>query len=65
MDKKVSQHKRLAMGDRQDKRYKSGGPIITPRPAKVTAPVSKSPLTTMKRNNGVPGMKKGGNCGCK
>jgi hypothetical protein len=76
-EKNISQHKRLAMGDRPDKRYAHGGPIITPPRPRVAPPPPiaaqpatgtrlrvpgqpMNPVTKMKMQNGIPGMKRGG-----
>lgn len=70
--KPINQHKRLAMGDTV-KGYAKGGSIgvnvaarapvgggdMVPKPGAGRA---MSPITVAKRNNGVPGMKKGGTC---
>jgi hypothetical protein len=53
-ERNVSQHKRLAMGEQLNK-YAPGG-MVMPR----VKGMPMSPITKMKRNNGVPGMKKGG-----
>lgn len=66
-DKPINQHKRLAMGDTV-RGYAKGGmvgmPPSTPKVAVVVAPTKQglpaSPMTVAKRDNGVPGMKKGG-----
>lgn len=62
MSKEISQHKRLAMGDREDARYKSGGPIVTPRLSSKPKGMPMNPITKAKMQNGVPGLKKGGKC---
>ena len=60
----IRQHKLLAMGksvggsDKKDK-FASGGSVS---PMKTGLPTS--PLTDAKRNNGIPGFKKGGKAEC-
>lgn len=59
MDSKIPQHKRMAMG--QDRvGFKKGG--MVPNPKVVKGGVPNTPLTDVKRVNGIPGMKKGGAC---
>jgi hypothetical protein len=58
---KVPQHKNLAMGKAVG--FARGGRVnVTPVGAGAMVPSGKgsNPLTTAKRNNGIPGMKKGG-----
>lgn len=69
--KPVNMHKRIAMGDTV-KGYAKGGkvgmPEMTPmKPQAGTGKVSadKNPLVAARRNNGVPGMMKGGKVGGK
>ena len=52
----VPQHKRLAMGQRVG--FKDGGSLPAPKVLKSGTPMS--PITKAKRDNGVPGFKKGG-----
>ena len=66
IEKAIRQRARLGMGD-TIKGYAKGGTIgiDVAKPVNVTAPRGKTglglnPLTVAKRNNGVPGMKKGG-----
>lgn len=60
----INQHKRMAMGG-----MKGGGTVRAPNVTPVGAPAKTamgggSPLTSARRNNGIPGMKKGGKtCG--
>lgn len=66
MSDAINQHKRMAMGQK----LASGGRVnATPvgAPARAVPAVAKSggsgsPLTSARRNNGIPGMKKGGGC---
>ena len=60
-EKPTNLHKRMAMGDTL-KGYAKGGSIGMPA-VKATA-TRGSPLTAARRNNGVPGMKKGGSTSC-
>lgn len=64
IDKPIRQRARLAMGDTV-KGYAKGGSIGIGAPvvAKPTSGLPESPVTRAKRNNGIPGMKKGGSCG--
>lgn len=55
---KVPQRKRLAM-DEGIQKFKSGGSVMYLKSGK-----KDSPLETAKRNNGIPGFKKGGKCSC-
>lgn len=71
---KVNQHKSLAMTGKLSNNKASGGLMSAPQPGagmatktpkmpKTAIPGSVkplAPLTVAKRNNGVPGMKKGG-----
>ena len=57
-DKPTNQHKRLAMGDTL-KGYAQGGSIGTGRSSTAVS-ATKSPLTAARRNNGIKGMKDGG-----
>lgn len=58
---KIPQRKRLSM-DEGIQKFKSGGSVVYLKSGKPD-----SPLETAKRNNGIPGFKKGGRapCGCK
>lgn len=60
--KDIPQHKRMAMGERVN--YRGGGSIsisnVSSTPLKSGKP--DSPLEKAKRDNKVPGMKKGGKC---
>lgn len=61
MASQIPQHKRLAMGEKVG--FKSGGIIgASARPANLKTGLKDSPLETVKRANGIPGMKKGGKC---
>jgi hypothetical protein len=55
----VNQHKRMAMGQAPAGYARGGvvgaGPMVAPPSGRP-----RSPLTNARRNNGVPGMKKGG-----
>jgi len=59
--KLVNQHKRLAMGD-TIKGFAKGGSVASDIPSVSVRSTGKAvnPLTTAKRNNGIPGFKKGG-----
>lgn len=56
----IPQHKRLATG--QSVGFKKGGYVSPSNNLKTGIP--DTPLTKAKINNGIPGMKKGGSCGC-
>jgi len=62
-EKAVNLHKRLAMGD-SVAGYKKGGTIASDIPAISVGSSGKAvnPLTLSRRQNGIPGMKKGGKC---
>lgn len=55
----IPQHKRMAMGQKPAG-YKAGGLI---KPGRDTG-FKDTPIEKAKRANGIPGMKKGGSCGC-
>lgn len=57
----ISQHKQIAMGR---KAYKTGGLVIAAAKPYLKTGKHDSPLETAKRNNGIPGFKKGGKCSC-
>jgi hypothetical protein len=66
----ISQHKRMAMGEKVTG-MKKGGAVAGPARSMNAAPnmnktgIPQNPLTTQKANNGIPGMKKGGSMkGC-
>lgn len=56
MSKAISQHKQMAMGLKPA--FKLGGSL--PMPKVIKSGVPNTPLTNVKRDNGVPGFKKGG-----
>lgn len=56
-DSKISQRKRMAMGEGKIG-FKDGGSLPAPKIDKSGVPMS--PLTKAKRDNGIPGFKKGG-----
>jgi len=67
MDSKIPQHKRMAQGDRVG--FARGGAVRAPNVTPVGVPAqmvptpagkSGSPLTSARRNNGIPGMCAGG-----
>lgn len=62
-EKMVNQHKRLAMGDTV-KGYAKGGTIASSLPSVSVRSSGKAvnPLTTLKRQNGIPKYKDGGKC---
>lgn len=64
MSDNISQHKRMAMGEKPG--FKKGGLVMGSNPpAKVPSlktGMRDTPMETAKRNNGIPGMKKGGKC---
>lgn len=67
MSDAINQHKRMAMGGggNSNSNYKVGGTVRGPNVTPVGAPAKTatgggSPLTSARRNNGVPGMNKGG-----
>lgn len=53
--KAIPQHKRLAMGDKVG--FKKGGSVGGQL---LKTGIPDSPIETARRNNGIPGMKKGG-----
>lgn len=55
----ISQHKRLAMGEKVG--FAKGG-AVPARTGLLKTGTPTSPLTDAKRANGIPGMKKGGKC---
>lgn len=59
-DKNVPQHKRMAMGQRVN--YRAGGGVSISNISSTALKSGKpdSPLEKAKRQNGVPGMRKGG-----
>lgn len=60
----MPQHKRLAQGERVG--FKKGGSVAMPAEAYRKTGLKETPLERSKRDNGVPGMKKGGKaCGPK
>ena len=56
-------HKRLAMGD-SVAGYKKGGTVASDQPIISVGSSGKAvnPLTLARRQNGIPGLKKGGRC---
>lgn len=58
----IGQHKRMAQGEKNIG-FKSGG--LVPATPYLKSGKKDSPLETAKRNNGIPGFKKGGKAGCK
>lgn len=58
MASNIPQHKRLAMG--QSIQNKASGGSISVRPKMLKTGIPDSPLENAKRDNGIPGMKKGG-----
>lgn len=61
--KPIPQRKRLAMGDSLAG-YKKGGTVASDKPIISVGSSGKAvnPLTLSKRQNGIPGLKKGGRC---
>lgn len=59
MDKMIPQHKRMAMGQERVG-FKKGGAV--PNPKVMKGGVPNTPLTNVKRANGIKGMKHGGPC---
>lgn len=59
---KVPQRKRIAMGSGPlPGNFKAGGTIrLSPKVPSRSTGLADSPLETVRRNNGIPGMKKGG-----
>lgn len=62
----ISQHKRMAMGEKVSG-MKKGGKVSAPKmmnpaPNMNKSGMPQSPITTQKATNGLPGMKKGGRC---
>lgn len=54
MDQAIKQHHRMAMGESvTGQKLKKGGVIKSPK-------IPMNPVTAMKKNNGIPGMKSGG-----
>ena len=60
MAQAINQHKQMAMGLKPA--FKSGG--LVPSSQFLKSGKKDSPLETAKRNNGIPGFKKGGKAGC-
>lgn len=60
---KVPQRKRMAMGAGPlPGNFKKGGLIASPKVPSNKTGLRDSPIETIKRANGIPGMKKGGSC---
>jgi hypothetical protein len=60
MSSNIPQHKRMAMGEKPG--FKRGGSVSPSSTKPLKSGMKDSPLETVKRNNGIPGMKKGGAC---